>query len=67
MMDRATYLGLSGDPAVNTVGVYLEPGHPQRAATVDAVRRLAAEQGFPVQRARTSTAASARSSTRPSP
>ena len=49
MMDRATYLGLSGDPSVNTVGVYLEPGSPQRAATTAAVRSLAAERGYPVQ------------------
>jgi putative ABC transport system permease protein len=50
MMDRATYLGLSGDSGVNTVGVYLDPAHPQRAATAEAVRRLAEAQGYPFQR-----------------
>ena len=49
MMDRGTYLALSGDSSVNTVGVYLEPGHPQGDATVAAIQRLAAEQGYPVQ------------------
>ena len=50
LMDRATYLGLSGDHTINTLGVYLEPGHPQRDATGAAILRLAAERGFWVQR-----------------
>jgi putative ABC transport system permease protein len=49
LMDRGTYLELSGDRTINTVGVYLDPGHPQRAATAAAIQRLAQEQGFPVQ------------------
>jgi putative ABC transport system permease protein len=49
MMDRGAYLALSGDASVNTVGVYLEPAHPQGNATVAAIQRLAAEQGYPVQ------------------
>ena len=48
-MDRGTYLELSGDRTVNTVGVYLEPGHPTPAATVAAVQRLAGGLGLPVQ------------------
>lgn len=48
-MDRDTYLGLSGDSTLDTIGVYLEPGHPQRAALVAAILRLAAAQGFPAQ------------------
>ena len=50
LMDRETYLGLSGDRTINTVGVYLEPDHPQRDATAAEVLRLAAERGFPAQR-----------------
>jgi putative ABC transport system permease protein len=50
LMDRATYLSLSGDHTINTVGVYLEPGHPQRDATGAAILRLAAARGFPAQR-----------------
>ena len=50
LMDRGTYLGLSGDRTINTVGVYLEPAHPQRDVTAAAVQRLAREQGFPAQR-----------------
>ena len=50
LMDRGTYLGLSGDRTVNTVGVYFEPGYPQREAAAAAIQRLAQRQGFPVQR-----------------
>jgi putative ABC transport system permease protein len=50
LMDRGTYLGLSGDRTLNTVGVYLQAGHPQRDATIAAVLLLAAERGFPAQR-----------------
>jgi len=49
LMDRETYFELSGDRSINTVGVYLEPGHPRRAATVAAIQSLAAEQGYPAQ------------------
>ena len=50
LMDRASYLDLSGDRTINTIGVYLEPGHPQRAETAADVLRLASERGFPAQR-----------------
>jgi putative ABC transport system permease protein len=50
LMDRGTYLALSGDRTLNTVGVYLEPGHPQREATTTAILRLAAARGYPAQR-----------------
>jgi putative ABC transport system permease protein len=50
LMDRGTYLGLAGDRTFNTLGVYLEAGHPQREATAAAVGRLATERGYAVQR-----------------
>lgn len=50
LMDRDVYVGLSGDRTLNTIGVYLEPGHPQRDATAAAVLRLAGEHGHPAQR-----------------
>jgi putative ABC transport system permease protein len=50
LMDRDTYVNLSGDRTINTVGVYLEPAHPLRAATAADVQRLAQEAGLPVQR-----------------
>ncbi|MHB8834464.1 MAG: ABC transporter permease [Candidatus Methylomirabilia bacterium] len=49
LMDRGTYLKLSGDRTVNTVGVYFEPGYPGIGATVAAIRSLAGDQGYPVQ------------------
>jgi putative ABC transport system permease protein len=50
LMDRAAWLGLSGDRTVNTVGAWLDPGHPAREATAAAIERLAAAQGYPAQR-----------------
>jgi len=50
LMDREIWFGLSGDRTVNTVGAWLEPGHPAREATAAAIERLAAAQGYPAQR-----------------
>jgi putative ABC transport system permease protein len=50
LMDRDAYIRLTGDRTINTVGVYLDPGHPQRAQTTAAVLRLGAAGGFPAQR-----------------
>jgi putative ABC transport system permease protein len=50
LMDRETWYGLSGDRTVNTVGAWLDPGHPGREATASAIERLAAARGYPAQR-----------------
>jgi putative ABC transport system permease protein len=48
MMDRSTYLRVFDDHTINTMGVFVDAGHPRRGAILEEVKRRAIEQGLPV-------------------
>ena len=48
MMDRALYLRLFEDPTITSVGVFVDPRHPQRQQILAEVSRRAEDYGLPV-------------------
>ena len=49
MMDRSTYLDFFGDRTINNIGIFVDPGNPQREALLAEVRKRAQDRGLPVQ------------------
>jgi putative ABC transport system permease protein len=48
MMARSTYLKIFGDPTINSLGIFIDPGNPRRKELLDEVRRKASNLGLPV-------------------
>lgn len=48
MMDRSTYLRVFDDHTISSLGVFVDPGYPDKGALLDAVTRKADERGMPV-------------------
>jgi putative ABC transport system permease protein len=48
MIDRSVYLEIFGDHTINSVGVFIDRGNPEREALFGRVRRDAAAYGLPV-------------------
>ncbi|MBE0618453.1 MAG: FtsX-like permease family protein, partial [Proteobacteria bacterium] len=48
MMDRSTYRRLFGDPTIDSLAVFLEPGLPDPGEVIQEISRRAAPRGLPV-------------------
>ncbi|MBP8745183.1 MAG: FtsX-like permease family protein [Syntrophorhabdus sp.] len=48
MMDRSTYIKIFGDRTINSLGIFIDPGNPQRAELLGEIRRKAQERNLPV-------------------
>jgi putative ABC transport system permease protein len=48
MMDRSTYIKIYGDRTINSLGIFIEPGNPQRTELLAEIRRKAQERNLPV-------------------
>ena len=48
MMDRSTFLAAFGDHTLNSVGVFIDPGNPERQRLIEEVRKKAGALGLPV-------------------
>ncbi len=48
MMDRSTYIKIFGDTTINSLGIFIDPGNPQRAELLGEIRRKAQERNLPV-------------------
>ncbi len=48
MMDRSTYLRVFNDRTITTLGVFIDPGNPQRQALLEEVSERAIRRGLPV-------------------
>jgi putative ABC transport system permease protein len=48
MMDRSTYLRLFEDRTINTLGVFVDSGNPERQEILTKVARMARDRGLPV-------------------
>jgi len=48
MMARSTYLKIFGDSTINSLGIFVDAGHPQRRQLLDEVRKRAQSRGLPV-------------------
>jgi putative ABC transport system permease protein len=47
MMDRTLYISLFGDRTINSLGIFIDKGNPQREIILDEVKRLARKWGMP--------------------
>jgi len=47
MMDRSTYLKLFGDRTINSLGIFIDEGNPDRAKIIDQVKLRARALGLP--------------------
>lgn len=47
MMDRSTYLKLFGDRTINSLGIFIDEGNPDRAKIIDHVKLKARSLGLP--------------------
>ncbi len=47
MMDRSTYLKLFRDRTINSLGIFIDETNPDRAGTIDEVKRRARSYGLP--------------------
>jgi putative ABC transport system permease protein len=48
MMDRSTYLSVFGDPTINSLGIFIDSGNPEKERLLHKVRSMAASYGLPV-------------------